>query len=161
MSFSPGVCFAAPPPSPSIPHICGWIPYAAAWLSCKPVIDSFQLDWTVSSLGVLMAHLQAPYPHRPGGSLKRDRHRARDPEGVLCHPKPLPPCGRAGSAQPLETWCHPLVVLAPCPAAVSLLLAALGPFPSLHRNESSLLSSPAGAARELAGLAPAGAEGGS
>uniref|UniRef100_G1MUK3 Thy-1 membrane glycoprotein n=1 Tax=Meleagris gallopavo TaxID=9103 RepID=G1MUK3_MELGA len=31
-----------------------------------------------------------------------------------------------------------------CPAAVSLLPAALGPFPSLHRNESSLLSSPAG-----------------
>lgn len=32
------------------------------------------------------------------------------------------------------------------------LLAGLGPFPSLHRNESSLVSSPAGAGEGLAGL---------
>lgn len=161
MSFSPGVCFAAPPPSPSIPHVCGWISHAAAWLGCKPLIDSSQLDWTVSSPGDLTAHPQAPYPHRPGGSLNRDGNWARDPQGGLCPPKTLPPCGWAGSAQPLETWCHPLAVWAPCPAAMSLLLAALGPFPSLHRNESSLLSSPAGAAVGLAGLAPASAKGGS
>ena len=146
MSFSLHVCFAAPPPSPFIPHVCGWIPHAAAWLSCKPLIDSSPQDWTVSSPGVLTAQPQAPCPHGPGDSLKRDGRRARDPEPGLCHPKTPAARGRAGTAEPLKAWCHPSAVLALCPAAVSLLLAALGPFPSLHRNESSLLSSPTGAA---------------
>lgn len=90
VSFSPGLCFAAPPPSASIPHVCGWIPHAAAWLGCKPLIDSFQPHWALGNPAVLTAHPRAPRPEETW---------AGDPEDGLCHPKALPPeLGRLGSA---------------------------------------------------------------
>lgn len=83
-------------------------------------------------------------------SLERDRHWAATQSVDAATQTPSIPW----PAQLLEASSHPWAVLAPCPAAVSLFLAALGPFPSLHRNDSSLLSSPAGAAAGPAGWEP-------
>lgn len=100
-----------------------------------------------------MAAHHGPFTHTH--SLERDRHRAGTQKvdaatQTLSSPWP----GRLSSAP--GGFCHPSAGLALWPAAVSLFLAALGPFPSLHRNDSSLLSSPAGAAGGLAGRVPTG-----
>jgi len=79
----------------------------------------------------------APNPRKPQAARRGLSCRDRDPTGCQ-----NPSTRQPGSAP--GDWGPSFSISALCPAAVSLLPAALGPFPSLHRNESSLLSSPAG-----------------
>lgn len=130
------LCFSPPPP-PSSSHVCGWIPRAVAWLGCKPLIDSFRPHQTAGRAGVWTAHPRAPRPQEGGRG-------ARDPIAGCSHPKTFPtPCPgglRSVPGDPVPSF-GSLSSLSGCCLS---LLEALGPFPSPHRSESSLLSSPAG-----------------
>lgn len=78
-----------------------------------------------------------PSPRKPQATRRGLSCRDKDPTGRQ-NPSTQQPDSACG------VWMPSFSISALCPAAVSLLPAALGPFPSLHRNESSLLSSPAG-----------------
>lgn len=147
--LQPGSSLAAPPPCPSIPHVCGWIPHAAAWPGCKPLIHSLWLHWASwnQQPWCLDGTSRAPYPHTQPGERQA---LGSDPERGCCHPNPF----------------HPVASSAPGGFKPSLgglgsLSSCCVPFPrcswplsSLHRNDSSLLSSPAGAAAGPAGWEP-------